>query len=124
MIIGLGIDLTELKRIKFAYDKFGNRFMRKILTPHEMIALSGNIIPWLAGRFAAKEACLKALGTGLANGITFLDIEVINNQLGLPQIHLHNNAEQFANLSGVTNIILSITHERIAACAVVIMEKE
>jgi holo-[acyl-carrier protein] synthase len=76
MIIGVGVDIAELDRIARSHARFGEKFSARILTPAEMALVPANAIPFLASRFAAKEAAVKALGTGFSGGITFQDIEI------------------------------------------------
>ncbi len=81
-----------------------------------------NVIPWLAARFAAKEAAVKALGTGVSNGVALKDIETYNDAWGKPHLRLHNKAHERAVLLKVTTMHLSLTHGRDTAAAVVILE--
>lgn len=122
MILGVGIDLVEIARIKRAYDKFGDRFLTKLYTPYERQHMPGRCARYLAGRFAAKEAAVKALGTGLANGIALKHIEIRIQETGQPALRLYANASAHAGSLGCRHIHLSITHERDCAAAVVIME--
>lgn len=122
MIIGLGIDIAELDRIGASYRRFGDKFCRRILTPAEFLLLPANPVAYLASRFAAKEAAVKALGTGFSGGITFQDIEVLSEPTGKPLLHLHNQARQRAADLGVRQTHLSISHGRDNAVAVVVLE--
>ena len=129
MIVGIGLDLVELPRIKKIYSRFGLLFAARILTPEEIAAgaLSGkaeaaNEVRFLASRFAAKEAASKALGTGLAQGVTLHCIEVVRQKDGRPKIVFTNGALDRANSLSVTHGHLSITHERNMAAATVILE--
>lgn len=122
MIIGMGIDLVEVARIDKILDRYGLIFIKKILTSNEMELLPLNRSTWLAGRFAAKEACVKALGTGFSNGITFYDFEILNNNCGRPYIKFYNKAKKMAKLLQIKKASISITHERSMAAAVVILE--
>lgn len=124
MIIGLGIDLTELDRIKRSLEKFGERFMEKILTPKELELLPAkNPVPYVAARFAAKEAAVKALGTGFAEGITFQTIEITRMESGAPQLNFLGEALKRSKIMEVHGIHISITHGRDTAAAVVVLEK-
>lgn len=124
MIIGLGIDLTELDRIKRSLEKFGERFMEKILTPKELELLPAkNPVPYVAARFAAKEAAVKALGTGFAEGITFQTIEITRMESGAPQLNFLGEALKRSKTMDVHGIHISITHGRDTAAAVVVLEK-
>jgi len=124
MIVGLGIDITELDRIERSLDKYGERFAEKILTPAEIELIpSKNPIPYVAARFAAKEAAVKALGTGFAEGITFHTIEITRMESGAPKLNLLGKALERSKSMGVQGIHISITHGRDTAAAVVVLEK-
>ncbi|WP_028576996.1 holo-[acyl-carrier-protein] synthase [Desulfomicrobium escambiense] len=122
MIIGVGIDIAELDRIARSYERFGGKFCARILTAAESSAMPGNAVPFLASRFAAKEAASKALGTGFSQGVTFQDIEVRSDDLGKPTIHFHNAAQARFRELGAARAHLSISHGRDNAVAVVILE--
>jgi len=122
MIIGLGIDIAELDRVERSFAKFGGKFSSRILTPAEEAAMPPSPTAYLASRFAAKEAAVKALGTGFSQGITFHDIEVRSDPLGKPHIHFHNMALERIRELGVASAHLSISHSRENAVAVVILE--
>ena len=124
MIYGIGIDIIDIRRIKRVINKYGNRFKKKCFHEHEIIKSEArfNSIESYAKRYAAKEACAKALGTGLARGVFWKDIEVRNNQYGKPYIILHNNAKKFIKKSN-DKIVLSLTDEKDFAIANVIIFK-
>lgn len=126
MIIGLGIDVTELDRITRSWRRFGERFAAKILTVHETKMLPARsetaATNYLAARFAAKEAAVKALGTGFSNGITFKDIEVLKHASGKPYLLLHGAALKRSRELGAERTFVSLTHGRDVAAAVVILE--
>mgnify|MGYP003619917442 FL=1 len=122
MIIGIGTDITELARIKASYDRFGERFLQKILTPDELKLVPENPIAYISGRFAAKEAAVKALGTGFNEGIGPLHIEVLRGPAGQPLLHLHGPALARAEALGMRAAHISISHDRNAAVAVVVLE--
>jgi len=125
MIVGLGLDITELERIERALARYGRRFLEKILTVEEMEGLpdaARNRAAYLAARFAAKEAAAKALGTGFSGGITIKDFAVASDEYGKPVIRFFRKAEQRAMQLGVTRAHLSITHGRDVASAVVVLE--
>ena len=122
MIIGVGIDIAELGRISRSYTRFGVKFSSKILTPDELDHFPANAIPFLASRFAAKEAAVKALGTGFSGGITFQDMEIRSDPLGKPLIFFHNLALQRCQELHVRHAHLSLSHSRENAVAVVILE--
>ena len=122
MIIGVGVDIAELDRVARSHGRFGEKFSAKILTPAEMALVPANAVPFLAARFAAKEAGVKALGTGFSAGITFQDIEVRSDPLGKPQIVFHNLAELRCRELGVKAAHISLSHSRDNAVAMVILE--
>ena len=122
MIIGLGTDITELARIKASCDRFGKRLLQKILTEDEQQYLPESPIAYIAGRFAAKEATVKALGTGFSDGIGLLDVEVTRGPAGQPLLRLHGSARQRAEALGMRAAHISISHDRNAAVAVVVLE--
>lgn len=122
MILGTGIDLADLGRIERVYKKYGMRFVSKLLTAKEVQNMPANFLPYLAGRFAAKEAAVKALGTGFADGITATQIETVNAPCGRPDLHFFDKAKERALILGVQRVHLSITHERACAAAIVILE--
>lgn len=127
MIIGLGIDLVELSRIRRIYSRFGTGFAKKILYDDELTALpqaEAPAVAYLAARFAAKEAAVKALGTGFRDGIWFHDFCVVKNALGQPLLEFYGLAKKEFERLGATRVHLSLTHERATAAAVVILEKE
>ena len=94
MIIGIGLDIVDNRRIKKTIDNFGKKFKKRCFSDNEIKLCESRKqeVNSFAKRYAAKEACAKALGTGLAKGIFWKDIEVFNNKYGKPQIILHNNA--------------------------------
>ena len=124
MIHGIGIDIIDIRRIKRVINKYGNRFKKKCFHEHEIIKSEArfNSVESYAKRYAAKEACAKALGTGLARGVFWKDIEVRNNQYGKPYIILHNNAKKIIKKSN-DKIVLSLTDEKDFAIANVIIFK-
>ncbi|GAB1409250.1 holo-[acyl-carrier-protein] synthase [Desulfovibrionales bacterium] len=123
MIIGLGVDIVELRRIERSFSRFGPALCAKILTEHEQAMLPAHPVPYLAARFAAKEAAVKALGTGFQNGITAHDIEVRSTHSGKPCLHFYNKAlEQYQALGAAASHV-SLTHGRDHAVAVVILEQ-
>ncbi|KAB3534181.1 holo-ACP synthase [Alkaliphilus pronyensis] len=117
MIIGIGIDIVEIKRIENAMKK-NPRFINRILTDNEIQALKeSNMKPEsVAGFFAAKEAVVKAIGTGFRD-IQWQDIEIYKDSLGKPMVHFHNNASKLAYSKNIDNILISISHSRENAVA-------
>ncbi len=122
MIIGVGIDIAELGRIGKSFSRFGKEFSAKILTPAERALVPANAVPFLASRFAAKEAAVKALGRGFRCGITFQDIEISSDPLGKPLIVFHNQADLRCRALLVRTAHISLSHSRENAVAVVILE--
>ena len=124
MILGIGSDLAEVSRIRASRERFGERFLHRIYTGAEIkYALSkANADERLAGRFAAKEAGMKALGTGLSGGITWKDFAVGREPSGKPTLALSGKAAEIAQQKGIRQIHLTITHTAEMAMAVVIME--
>src|SRR6202521_684469 len=125
MIIGLGVDITEVDRIDAAIARYGRAFLQRIFTPSEIAYCEKhrNRSERFAGRFAAKEAAMKALGTGWARGVRWVDIEVIRELSGKPTLKLSGASREIADRLGVTNIALTITHSGNTALAQVIFEK-
>ena len=135
MIVGLGIDLVELSRIRRSLERFGELFLRKALHPSELACLppseataaagefpSARMVAFAAARFAAKEAGAKALGTGFSGGIGLHDIRILSLPSGRPSISFHGNALAVAKSLGAESAHLSLTHARETAGAVVILE--
>jgi holo-[acyl-carrier protein] synthase len=112
----IGVDIVEIARIRALYDRHGKRFMQRILTGAEMEQCLGKPDPVasLAGRFAAKEAVSKALGTGIARGLSWHSIEVLNDEAGKPWVTLHGHPE--------TRASISISHDRHSAVAMALIE--
>lgn len=123
MIIGIGLDVVEKDRIAKIWSKFKNRFAEKILTTEEIEALPQHPIPYLASRFAAKEAGVKALGTGFSQGIGFKDIMIKSSVQGKPELIYLGKAQEIAFNLQVKQIHISISYGPNMACAVVILEK-
>src|ERR1700732_2688609 len=124
MIVGTGVDLCEVGRIQEAIARHGRRFQERVFTARE-IAYSerkANKYERYAARFAAKEAGMKALGTGWSGGLGWRDLEVNNLPSGRPTLAFHGVAEQIAQRMGVKNISLSLTHTAELAMALVILE--
>lgn len=124
MIVGTGIDLAEVDRIAAAIERFGDRFLRRVFTEAEMryCDSKANRMERYAGRFAAKEAAMKAVGTGWRGGVAWTDFEVRREPGGKPTMSFHGKAAEFASKLGVKNVALSITHTTDMAMAMVILE--
>ena len=124
MIVGIGIDLAEVSRIREAIERHGQRFIQRIYTEKEIayVERKANKYERYAARFAAKEAGMKAVGTGWKRGVRWRDFEVTNLPSGRPTLQLHGEAAKFAESLGVRNIALSITHTAAEGMAIVILE--
>lgn len=124
MIKGIGVDTIELARIERVYKEYGERFLNRIYAPEERAyALRyKDPVPRLAARFAAKEACMKALGTGWSNGVRWKDIVVKNSRSGKPEMELRGKARDISAQLDVDRIHVSITHNREYAMVIVMFE--
>lgn len=111
-IIAHGIDLVDFPRIEQMVNRHADRFLDRVFTPAEQdySQANKNSIEKLAGRFAAKEAILKLLGTGWRGKIAWTDIEILNNEFGAPKVNLTGEVEKIAKKNGIKNISISITH--------------
>ena len=110
MIVGTGIDIAEVPRVAEAIERYGQRFLQRIFTEGEIryCESKANRVERYAARFAAKEAGMKALGTGWNHGVRWRDIEVRRQPGGRPTLEFHGKAGEFASNMGVTNIALSL----------------
>jgi len=124
MIVGTGVDITEVGRIQAAVKRFGDRFLHRVFTPAEVSYCMGkpNAAERLAARFAAKEAGMKAIGTGLRHGITWQDVEVVRLPGQSPMLQFHGKAAEFAARLGCKRTHLSLSHTKEQAIAYVILE--
>lgn len=124
MILGTGVDIAEVNRIRDAIIRYGYRFTARIYTPEETayVESKANRFERYAARFAAKEAAMKALGTGWKRGVRWRDFEVANLPSGRPTLKLHGQAARIAADLGVKAISLSITHTAEMGLAQVIFE--
>lgn len=124
MIIGTGVDLCEVHRIREAIERHGRRIIERLYTEREIAYAESkaNKFERYAARFAAKEAGMKALGTGWRGGIAWRDFEVTNLKSGRPTLAFHGKAAERAEKMGVRNIALSMTHTSVQAMAQVILE--
>ena len=124
MILGSGVDLCEVPRIEAAIARYGRRFVERIYTPLEIAYAESkaNRFERFAARFAAKEAGMKALGTGW-HGVAWRDFEVVNLPSGRPTLQFHGKAAEYARKLGVGTASLSMTHTSVQAMAMVILEK-
>ena len=115
---GTGVDLIEIPRIRAVLESRGSRFLHRIYTERERDYCGGRVAE-LAVRFAAKEAVMKALGTGM-RGVGWREIEILANARGKPVVLLHGRARARANRTGLRDIDVSLTHARELACAFVV----
>ncbi len=120
----MGVDLAEVPRIRQSIERFGSKFIDRIYTPGEIsyVERKANRFERYAARFAAKEAGMKAIGTGWRRGVTWHDFEVANLPSGRPTLRLSGKAAEFAAKLGVKGISVSLTHTAEQALAVVILE--
>jgi holo-[acyl-carrier protein] synthase len=124
MILGTGVDIAEVHRIRESIERFGERFLHRVFTDGEIQYCQGkaNRFESYAARFAAKEAGMKALGTGWNHGVRWRDIEVVRRKGQRPTLQFHGQAAIVAEKLGAQNIALSITHTSEQALAHVILE--
>jgi holo-[acyl-carrier protein] synthase len=124
VIVGLGLDIAEIDRMEAAITRHGAAIIERLFTPREAAYCESHRDRFerYAGRFAAKEAAMKALGTGWRTGVRWRDIEVIREPSGKPTLELQGAARELADKMGVKNILLTITHSGNLALAEVIFE--
>jgi holo-[acyl-carrier protein] synthase len=124
MIVGTGIDIAEVPRIAQAINRHGDRFLRRIFTEGEIqyCESKANRVERYAARFAAKEAAMKALGTGWNHGVRWRDVEVCREPGGRPTIAFHGKAAEVASKLGAVHMALSLSHTASEAIAQVILE--
>ncbi|MGJ8694736.1 MAG: holo-ACP synthase [Verrucomicrobiaceae bacterium] len=123
-LIGIGIDVVEVDRVRSSWDEFGDRFVQRIFTEAEREYCDRQKRPEIhyAARFAAKEAISKALGTGIGKTIGWLDMEIVRLESGEPEVLLTGSAREFADSRGVTEVKVSLTHaQHYAAANAVVM---
>ena len=126
MIIGVGTDLIRVSRVRKLADRFPGRIGKKVFTTGELqyCLKKNDAAVSLAGRFAAKEAVMKALGTGWRSGVRFIDIEIVRAESGRPSIVLHGKVAEIARERGIATVHISITHDGDIASATAIAEGE
>jgi holo-[acyl-carrier protein] synthase len=124
MIVGMGVDIAEVARVRSAIERFGDRFLHRVFTEGEIryCASKANKYERFAARFAAKEAALKAIGTGLSRGISWQDVEVVREPSGRPTLAYKGKAAEFAKRLGMRRASISLTHTEQIAFAQVILE--
>lgn len=125
MIVGIGVDIVEVPRLRRAVDRYGDRFLSRVFTAEEVRYCLAAPHPEqrFATRFAAKEAALKALGTGWTQGVQFVDVEVTNNEIGAPSVKLSGRALEVSRALGTDRIHVSMTHHHDFAVAQVVLER-
>lgn len=126
MIVGTGIDIAEVPRVGEAIERFGERFLRRVFTEEERryCDSKANRVERYAARFAAKEAAMKALGTGWNRGVRWRDIEVYRKPGTRPTIRFYGVAAEFAARLGANHVALSLSHTAEQAIASVILERQ
>ena len=124
MIVGLGVDIAEVERVRGAIERQGERLLKRVYTEKERTYCEKfkNKYERYAGRFAVKEATMKALGTGWSRGVRWVDIEVVREKGGKPTLELRGEAKKIADKLGVKYIAVTITHTASQALAQVIFE--
>ena len=124
MIVGSGIDIEEVSRIRGAIERHGRRFVERIFTPGEVAYAeqAANRYERYTARFAAKEAAMKALGTGWDQGVRWVDVEVVSEPKNRPTLRFHGRAADLAASLACRSISLSLSHTRQTALAQVILE--
>jgi len=125
MVLGLGTDLIETRRVQESIDRFGERFLERIFTSGEIaycMRKKKNAAESFAARFAAKEAGAKALGTGISRGVIWKEFAVKREASGRPTLHFNGRAAELAEAMGVRRVQLSLTHSRELAMAMVVVE--
>ena len=126
MIVGTGVDIAEVGRIRATVERFGDRFLERVFTPAEIKYCMGrpNFAERLAARFAAKEAGMKAIGTGQSRGVTWKSVEVVRYPGGRPTLRFTGKAAEFAEQLGCKRTHLSLSHTADHAIAHVILESD
>jgi len=124
MIVGIGVDIVEVDRIRRIVERHGDRFVRRVFSEREAAYCRSCVHPEqrFAARFAAKEAVLKALGVGWRKGVSFGEVEVRTNELGAPAVELSGRALELSRELGVRRLLLSLSHDARYAVAQVVAE--
>lgn len=124
MVLGIGIDIIEVERIRSSHERFGERFLKRILRPEEIAYCFSHAqpAPFLAARFSAKEAVSKAFGTGIGAQLGWQDIEVCRKESGQPYVVLHGRGQSLLGIRGGRLVHLSLSHTTSYAAAVAVLE--
>jgi holo-[acyl-carrier protein] synthase len=124
MVLGIGIDIIEVARIQASHERFGERFLKRILLPSEIEYCLSNRVPapFLAVRFAAKEAISKAFGTGIGSQLGWLDMEICKKPSGEPYVVLHGSGKQLLEARQAKAVLASLSHTQNYAAAVAMLE--
>jgi holo-[acyl-carrier protein] synthase len=124
MIVGIGVDVVEIPRLRKTFERHGDRFVRRVFTQaeQEYCRAHADAIPHYAARFAAKEALFKALGTGWARGVTWLDVEVRREAQAAPELGLKGEAEKLSKSLGMRSIHVTLSHSDAVAIAFVVLD--
>ena len=125
MIVGIGVDIVDIERVERLLDRYKDRFVARVFTESEKQYANRSVKPAerLAGRFAVKEAVMKAFGTGKSHGILWKDVETVRGRMGKPEVKLHGNASKYLIKTGGNTIHVSISHDGGRAMAFVIVER-
>ena len=124
MILGIGTDIIEVSRIEASHEKFGERFLNRILLPGEIAYCLSHRKPgpFLAARFAAKEAISKAFGTGIGASLGWLDMEIMRRDSGEPYVVLHNAGLELFRARKAIRLLLTLSHTQVHAVAMAVLE--
>ncbi|HYM37367.1 MAG TPA: holo-ACP synthase [Nitrospiraceae bacterium] len=125
-VVGIGLDLVKIDRIRAIAERWQARFLDRLYTEAERRYCAGRPSPYasFAGRFAAKEAVLKALGTGWSGGVSWHDIQVLNDRAGRPRATVTGRVKMLMTRAGVTSIHVSLSHDTDYAVAEVVLTKD
>ena len=126
MILGIGVDIIEVGRIQSSFERFGERFINRILHPDEIAYCMSHRTPapFIAARFAAKEAISKAFGTGIGAELGWQDMEVKRKSTGEPFVVLHGGGQKLLEARGASRLHLTLSHTQAHAVAVAVLEKD
>jgi holo-[acyl-carrier protein] synthase len=125
MIVGIGVDIVDIERVRGILERYKDRFVDRVFTDTEKLYARRGVktAERLAGRFAVKEAVLKAFGTGKSQGILWRDVETVPGPKGKPVVKLHGNAYKYMNILSADTVHVSITHDGGKAVAFVVIER-